>query len=130
MAFMEINQQPEFQKTALSLDTGNCRLPHRQQMPSPADTLGSTHSVSLQAPASKACSSTHERNGPQLCACPHHNHNEVEDGAQLKQLMPDVSVFVMVRVVNIQEGGDSTKSPIWPTECEGVFPQHALALDL
>lgn len=44
--------------------------------------------------------------------------------------MPGVSVFVVVTEVNIQEGGGSSKSLIWPTECRVVFPQHALAFKL
>lgn len=87
---MKINQWPGFQKTTLSLDTRSCRLPRRRQMPSPADTPGVqlAHCVSLQPLVTEARSSTQERKGPQLCACPQLAHNKDKDGAQLEQLVP------------------------------------------
>lgn len=45
-------------------------------------------------------------------------------------MVPDVSVVVRITVVNIQDGDDSSKSLIWPTECRVVFPRYALALVL
>lgn len=80
------------------------------------------HCSPLQPPDSEPWSSTQERKGPQLCPCLQQGHNEDMDGSQLENFMSYVSVFMMVTEVNIQEGGDSSKSLIF---CCPLSPFHA-----
>lgn len=80
------------------------------------------HCSPLQPPDSEPWSSTQERKGPQLCPCLQQGHNEDMDGSQLEHFMSYVSVFMMVTEVNIQEGGDSSKSLIF---CCPLSPFHA-----
>lgn len=87
------------------------------------------HCSPLQPPDSEAWPCTQEKKGPRLYACLQQDHNEHKDGSQLEHFMPDISMFVMVTEVHMQQGGDSSKSLNWRTECRVVFPQHDLTFN-
>lgn len=129
---VKINQQPGFQETTLSLATPNCRLPQRWQMSSPTDTMGSAAgTLHVTAASSQQSLIFHPREERIAALClPSARAQSGQRWSSVGAVMPDVSVFVTVTVVHIQEGDDSSKSLMWPTECRVVFPQHALALDL
>lgn len=129
---MKINQQPGFQETTLSLAAPNCRLPQRQQMLSPTDTVGSAAgTLHVTAASSQRSLIFHPREEGTTALClPSARAQSGQRWSSAGAVRPDVSVLVTVTVVNIQEGDDSSKTLIWPTECRVVFPQHALALKL
>lgn len=121
---MKIKQQSGFQETTLSLATPNCRLPQRWQMPSPADTAGSaagTQHVTAASSQPSLIFRPKEERTTALCL-PSAMAQSGQRWSSAGAVTPDVSVFVTVMAVNIQEGDDSSKSVIWPNRVQSGIP--------